>query len=773
MKNRIKKNICKDWLFRKGEKTNWRQVKLPHDWSIEGPFDTEQNQWSGYLPKGVGYYQKTINIPAEWQGKRICIEFEGVFRNSTLFVNGKKIGNHPSGYTGVIYDLTELLNYGTDNLLEVKVDNPSNGDFGSEGGVTHVASFIGDKIDSSGEGWWYEGCGIYRPVWLHVTNSLHIEHWGSFISTSKLSKVHIKTSVINRSGKDEQCQIKVSILDNKRNLLSSKRVECGILKNAVIKAISMEIELDNPNLWSFDDPCLHTARIDIICKNNVIDSHCINFGIREFKTSASKGFSLNGKPLRLHGVNIHQDFGGLGTALPARAHEKNIEMLKAMGCNVIRVAHHDAAPALMDACDRLGMLVWAEHRYLVRMEGDVQTLKSLIRRNRNHPSIICWGLANIAGSPNGSRRLTERLELLNAIAHEEDPTRPTAVGLEANADPNRNGFAMITDIVGYNGGGMGKDDDDHRDYPERIMLISEFSSGRSARGIYENTKMGPETKYLSGDGRWLPTGPQFFSNYSNCEMMEKEWRHIVERPWLCGGIIWAGIDYLGETCGWPIVASQFGALDMCRFPKDPYYFFKQEWTNDPVLHIFPHWTWPDKEGENISVWCYTNSEEAELFLNGQSLGRKARKSHSHIEWLVPYKPGILTVHGLNGGEIISSKKISTAGKPAKLLISADRYKIKADGEDLSFVTIDILDKNGELVPDADNEISIEVKGAGHLLGLCNGNPSSHAVSRLHLLKSFTGKLLAIIQSSGEAGEIKLNAKSENIISEEFIIKAKR
>jgi beta-galactosidase len=772
MKNRIKVKICEGWLFRKAGEPGWREVKLPHDWSIEGPFDVTQNKWSGYLPKGIGFYRKTLNIPAEWQGKRICIEFEGIFRNSTLYVNGKEAGYHESGYTGIIYDLSDLLNYGRDNHFEVEVNNPSNGDFGSEGGITHVASFTGNEIDHSGEGWWYEGCGIYRLVWLHVTNPLHVEHWGTFISTPDLSKVNIKISVLNKSGRSQQCQVKVSILDDEQNIVAHGTNVCGTIQNNVSKDVSMAIELDSPQLWSFDSPYLYTAVIEIICNDITVDSHSVNFGVRNIKASPGNGIFLNDQPVRLHGANIHQDFGGLGTALPPRAHEKNVEVLKSMGCNIIRVAHHDAAPALMEACDRLGMLVWAEHRYLVRMEGDVHTLRSLIRRNRNHPSIICWGLANIAGNPNGDRSLTERLKVLNAIAHGEDPTRPTAVGLEANADPNINGFAMVTDIVGYNGGGMGRDDDDHRDYPERIMLISEFSSGRSARGIYENTKLGPETKYLSGDGRWLPTGPQLFSNYHNCEMMEKEWRHIVERPWLCGGIIWAGIDYLGETCGWPVVTSQFGALDICRFPKDSYYFFKQEWTNDQMLYVFPHWTWPDKVGKTVPVWCYTNCEEAELLLNGKSLGRKSRQAQSHIEWLVPYEPGTLTVHGLDAGKIVCSKEIRTAGKAVKLLISADRYEIKTDGEDLSFVTIEILDENDTLVPDADNEVYIEVEGNGKLLGLCNGNPGSHAISGSRSINAFSGKLLTILQSSDKKGALRLTASAENLSSAELTIKVK-
>ena len=771
-KNRIKKNICKDWMFRKEDDTDFRQVQLPHDWSIEGPFSEEQNKWSGYLPKGVGYYTKTLNIPEKWKGKRIYIEFEGVFRNSTLCVNGKNVGNHESGYTGVIYDLAEFLNYGADNILEVEVNNPVTGDLGEDAGISHVASYNGDEFESSCEGWWYEGCGIYRPVWLHVTNHLHLEHWGVFVTTPEMSKVNIKTSVTNHSGTDEQCQIRVTILDNKHNAVADKSMACGLLKDAVTKDISLEIELDSPKLWSLETPYLYSAKIEIICEDNVVDTHRVNFGVRSIEFTAENGFALNGTKICIQGTNIHQDFGGLGTALPARAHEKNIEVLKEMGCNIIRVAHHDASPALMEACDRLGMLVWAEHRYLVRMEGDVQTLKSLLQRNRNHPSIICWGLANIAGCPDGNRRLTERLELLNAIAHEEDPTRPTAVGLEANADPNINGFAMVTDIVGYNGGGMGRDDDDHRDYPERIMLISEFSSGRSARGVYEKIALGPETTYLSGDGRRLPTGPQLFTSYDNCENMEKEWHHIAERPWLCGGIIWAGIDYYGETCGWPVVTSQFGAFDMCRFPKDSFYFFKQEWTDDQVLHVLPHWTWPDKAGEEIPVWCYTNCEEAELFLNGKSLGRKPRQPHSHIEWLVPYEPGTLTVHGLDAGKVVSCKEIHTAGKPAKLSLTADRSEINADGKDLNFVAVDVLDENGVLVPDADNEISIVVEGDGHLLSLCNGNPASHAVTGIRQMNSFSGKLLAIVQSTEDTGIIKLKATADNITTAELEINTK-
>jgi beta-galactosidase len=408
------------------------------------------------------------------------------------------------------------------------------------------------------------------------------------------------------------------------------------------------------------------------------------------------------------------------------------------------------------------MLVWAETRYLEDEKTPVPALIDLIHRNRNHPSIICWGLANTAGSEDDT--LTSCLKALNDVAHAQDPTRPTVFGCEGNTDANANGFAFVTDIMGYNGGGMGIDDRDHQLYPERKMLISEFSSGHGARGIYDEAPSGTLNKLVLGDGRVVESDSRYISIYKLCKQFEKEWTHIAERPWLAGGAMWSGFEYYGESIGWPIITSQFGVLDICRFPKDAYYYFLQEWTDEPMVHVFPHWTWPGKEGQDIDVWSYTNCGSIRLFLNGEPLGEMQRKPLTHVEWKVPYEPGLLRAEGIIDGKVICSQEIRTAGNPAQLHISADRKRISSDSMDVSFVTISIHDFDCNFVPTAASSIDVKVSGQGRLIGLSSGDPRSHENPKDSCAKAFNGLLLAIVQSTGEPGSINVTATSNGLES---------
>lgn len=763
-------DLCADWRFFRGDNENavredldddgWRVVDLPHDWSIEGPFDERCDLWNGYLPKGVGWYRKPLILDRQWNRKRIFLEFEGVFRKSMVFVNGKRAGAHVPGYTAVIYDITPYVRFnGAPNCLVVKVDNPAPHDMSKMGGQTHIASYTGNNIDESCEGWWYEGCGIYRPVRLLVTDPLYLDHWGTFIRTTKITSEHavvdITVCVKNAMEQKRSCRLRVAIVDAAGNRVATISQDHDTDPYSA-SSISLATEIVNPRLWSVESPHLYTAHAELIDNDRVIDNSKTTFGVRFFEFTSHEGFYLNGERLQLRGANIHQDFGGLGCALPARAHEKNVEVLKGMGCNIVRIAHHDGAGALLDACDHLGLLAWVEHRYLTRLNGEVDSLIDLIRRNRNHPSIICWGLANTAGGED--QTLTDYLRKANDIAHREDPSRPTAVALEGNTNGNANGFAKVTDIVGYNGGGMGIDDADHVNYPERKMLISEFSSGRCARGIYEEQSLGRESKFHSADGRVLQAGARLFDNYAACLATEKEWTHVAKRPWLNGGIIWSGIEYWGETCGWPVVSGQFGVLDLCRFPKDSYYYFLQEWTTAPMIHVFPHWTWPGKEGKKTNLWCYTTCDEAELLVNGVSQGVKPRRPLTHIEWTVGYEPGWIEVRGLKKGEILARKRVDTAIKPVALRMEADRPTIKSDGQDLAFITIGVHDANGTRVP-CDILVHVEVSGDGSLRGLCNGNPTCHTVPSSTQMRTFSGILLAIVAAKGKCGDFGVKASA--------------
>jgi beta-galactosidase len=397
----------------------------------------------------------------------------------------------------------------------------------------------------------------------------------------------------------------------------------------------------------------------------------------------------------------------------------------------------------------------------------ITSLIDLIHRARNHPSIICWSLANTAGSDDV--RLTKALQVMNECVKKEDPTRPTAFACEENGDANKSGFALVTDIMGYNGGGMGKDDKDHELYPLRKMMISEFSSGRGARGNYKSEPVGETKTEKLGDGRVVSRTGHLTSIYDLCLSHEKEWRHIAERPFMAGGCMWSGIEYTGETNGWPVVTSQFGVLDLCRFKKDTYYYYLQEWTDKPMVHIFPHWNW--NKGDTINVWCYSNCTEVELFLNGKSLGRKTKVPLGHIEWKVPFQSGILSAEGLNNNKAVAGMQIKTAGKPSLIKTSADRNIIKADGNDLSFITVTVCDKDGNMVPTADNLVEVQVSG-GKLLGVCSGDPIAHDAPASGKIKIFNGMLLAVVQSNEHPGKILVTVKSEGLTSNLIDINAK-
>lgn len=757
-------NIDKSWRFIKEgvvgaqlldfDDSEWGNVDIPHDWRINEEYNENNPRYNGYLPRGIGWYRKELNIKPDYSKCRIYVEFEGVFRNSTIWVNGNKVGSHLSGYTGFVLDITDFVDFNSGkNVMTVFVDNINRNPATQDGG-------------GGSEGWWYEGYGIYRHVNLIITNPIHISTWGTFLYTEnvseKLATVKIKTSITNDTDKYEEAVLKTSIYSPSGKKVAVLSDNFWInAKNS--KEVQQECTVLSPALWSPTTPGLYKSVTEVFSGNHLLDQYETSFGIRWFEFTSDKGFFLNGKHVQLRGMCIHHDYGGLGCALPDRANYRTIELAKDLGVNLIRSAHNDAAPSLMKACDELGMLFMAETRNFGDDDQSISSLVSLIRRSRNHPSIISWSLANTGGSDD--IRQTGILEVLNKNAKREDPTRPTSFGCEGNGDPNKSGFAFVTDIMGYNGGGMGKDDRDHVLYPERKMLITEYSSGRGARGNY-NQEVIDKTETL-GDGRVVPVSGMLTSIYDLCRSHEREWRHIAERPHLAGGLMWSGIEYIGETNGWPVVTSQFGVLDICRLKKDTYYYYLQEWTDKPMVHIFPHWNW--KEGDTIDVWCYSNCDEVELFLNNKSMGKQNKVPLGHIEWKVPFQPGELSAKGFIKGVVAAETVIKTADTPYKLNISADRMSIKADGEDLSFITIEVCDKNGNIIPTANNLINVEISG-GKLLGLSSGDPKSHEKPNTGKMKAFNGLLTSVVQSFNSKNEILVKFNSEGLKSSEIRIK---
>lgn len=791
--------IDKNWKFLSGDAvgaesiqfddSDWRGVDVPHDWSVEGEFAADNFQAGyfedghqrapgdtgstpnfvprsdSYLPKGIGWYRKTLNIPEKFTGQRVHLEFEGVFRDSALWINGEKAGSHRSGYTGVVYDITpHLRGRGEADVLALRVDARKT------------------------EGWWYEGSGIYRHVWLMIKPGAHVPPWKLKITTPEVSYTHatinVRSLILNASERTARCSVKTTLLDPHGRFIDVMESEVEIAPSENRDVIQLTT-VNNPELWSPNNPNLYTAVTDVIATDGATDSQRVTFGLRWFEFTANDGFFLNGRKLQLRGGCVHHDFGGLGTALPDRANAKTVEVLKEMGANLIRMSHNPAAPSLLDACDRLGMLVWAETRTLNVNSGAEEDLTNLIDRDANHPSIILWALANTAGNKDGGQESTNYLKALHALSHRLDPYRPTAVALEANADPNANGFAMVTDVVAYNGGGMSIDDREHELYPDRKIMISEYSSGRGARGIYEESKAKSDAYELVGDGRIMKHGGQYCSVYDLCFSHEKGkphfaegWSHVNERPWLAGGCMWSAIEYRGETTGWPIVTSQFGVLDICRFPKDAYYFYQNIWTDTPVFHVFPHWTWPGKEGQMINVWCYRNCcDYVDLFVNGEKVLVHERDyiqyktNRHHLIWVVPYEPGTLTAVGrMKNGEIVCRSEIKTAGAPESLSVEPDRQTLSADGEDIAFITVRAHDAAGTFVPNADNEITVDVEGDGKLLGLCSGDPGSHESEKGKRVRLFNGMALVIVQNRGKVGETLVQVSSEGLKSVETIVK---
>lgn len=747
----MKIKIDRSWEFRRADiEDDWRLLDLPHDWAIEADFEESGYQdWvdperrlvfrhDSYLPRGTGEYRKTLDIPQIYQNQKVFLETEGIFGESVLFVDGEKAGGNDSGYTGKVYDITRFA--AGKNAVEIAMNVSA------------------ERM----QGWWYEGAGIYRHIHLIIKPECYIEPWGIGITTPEIRGDQAKiVCAVDTAGSAGVGNMKISISDPAGKVAAEQIIP---LQNGTNK---VEFLLEKIMRWDVDTPHLYTAQVTLTTPSGS-ETECISFGIREFYFTPDEGFFLNGRHLQLRGGNIHHDFGGLGTALPDRAHEKNVEVLKNMGCNIIRSAHNPAAPALMEACDRLGMLLWAETRNLLTDFGAKEDLTSLIRRDRNHPSIILWGLANTAGSSDGDRTMTNHLQQLHDLAKSLDPFRPTAVGLEANADANLNGFAMVTDVVGYNGGGIGIDDRDHREYPRRCMVISEFSSGRGARGIYQAEEKGDAMETL-GDGRVFPCDGCRVTEQELIHSHIREWSHIEPRKHLAGGLMWSAIEYRGETCRWPVVTSQFGVLDLCRFPKDAYFYYKKMWSDSPVLHLFPPWNHAVPEGKKVEVCCFSNCESVELFINGKAVPGlqnylQRGSSFPYLNWQVPFEKGEVVAIGKNGGVEVCRQVLRTPEKAEHLKLDADRNVLKADGEDLSFIRIDLLDKNGTFVPDGREKLRVEVTGCGKLKGLCSGDPASHEKESSREMFTFSGSLLAIIQSCDEAGTIRVSVTGENVRS---------
>jgi beta-galactosidase len=722
---------------------DWKEVSLPHDWCIEGSFVNDNSigsspAVSGYLPGGIGFYRKEFEMPVTDKGKKISIEFDGIFRNSTVWVNGQLIGNHQSGYTPSNYDLTDVLRYGKEgkNVILVKVDATEN------------------------EGWWYEGCGIYRHVWLTKTDRLHVDRFGTFVTivsvSTKEAIVDIKTTLKNEYLVTKTFTLFSKVVDNKGVLMDAKTSTQLIEPFREIQ-ISQKEAIQKPLLWSPETPNIYKVLTEVIENGNIIDTFETTFGVRTIEFNRN-GFFLNGKLYPVKGTCNHQDFAGIGVALPDKINEYKLKLLKEMGSNAYRCSHHPPTPELLDMCDKLGLLVLDENRMLSSTEEGIKDLTSMLYRDRNHPSIFMWSMENeewIQGTVTGTRILKTMVE----TTHRIDPTRPVTAAM--NHSRNEGGYSDALDVVGYNYGDKGMAYvKDHEKYPQRIQFCTENTSFISTRGEYENDW---GKGYVSNLGKWQPDwGP----------LPGEDWADIVNYPYLGGMFVWTGFDYRGEPTPyrWPCVTSHFGFMDICGFPKDGYYAYKAAWKNEPMVHIFPHWNWPGKEGDSIKVHCYTNCDEVELFLKGKSLGKQKAIPYSKLIWNLVYKPGILEAQGYKSGQLVTKDVVETTTDPAQVVLNSNCNTLKADGCDVAVIKVAIKDAKGRVVPTANNLVIFSLEGPGRIIGTGNGNPSSHEPDKASQRMAFNGYCLILVQTNKQAGVIKLKASSKTLEGDIVLIK---
>ncbi len=676
----------------------WRLLDLPHDWAAELPFSHNGSDSHGYKAIGknfpessIGWYRKTFNILSSDLGRHITVEFDGVFRDSQVWVNGFYLGRESSGYSGFAYDLTDYLNYGGDNVIVVRVDA------------------------SLEEGWFYEGAGIYRHAWLCKTAPLHVAQWGTYVTTEvkdDAAEVTARVMINNDSTNQAAFKIEQSILDADGRMEVSEESKDLELGPGALSEFSTPLKIATPKLWSLESPYLHKLVTTIRQGEVVVDRYETPFGIRTLRWDANEGFFLNGKRVELKGTCDHQDHAGVGVAVPDELDAFRVAQLKKMGSNAIRTSHNAPAPELLDVCDRVGMLVMDENRETGINPQELGELGRLIVRDRNHPCVFLWSLGNEEWAIEGSEKGARIAQTMQTLARRLDPTRRDTFAMSGGWGA---GISISNDVMGFNYFTHGDNDRYHRQFPAKPSVATEDASTFSTRGIYmEDRDHQHLTAYDTNKPDWGLTA-------------EESWSHYDARPYVAGLFQWTGFDYRGEETPffWPAVSSQFGILDACGFPKDNFYYYQAWWSDHPVLHLFPHWTWPGKEGQDVGVWVQSNCEEVELFLNGQSQGRQAMKPDSHLVWKVKYAPGTLVARGYNGGKEVLTDKVETTGNAAAVQLTPDRTSISADREDLSVITVQVNDAQGRMVPTAGNEITFEIAGPGKIIGVGNGDPSSH------------------------------------------------
>ncbi len=732
---------------------DWRRVDVPHDYVLEGKYsrsDEKTVRGHGYLPYDVAWYRKRFTIPGGDRGKVLRLDFDGVFRDSEVYLNGKSLGRHPSGYTPFSYDITNVAKAGGDeNTIVVRVD------------------------PREFEGWWYEGAGIYRHVWLTALSPLHVAQWGTSVTTkvrdgdqgaSQHADATVQIDVENRSSDRADFRVACEIVAPAGETVKTFESPPQSVAGNETRQVVQNVALDNPRLWSLDSPQLYQLRTTILSgdgdKATVVDRTTTSFGIRTLRFDADKGFFLNGKHVRIQGAASHQDFAGVGIAVPDSLQEWRVRQLKQLGCNGWRTAHNEPSEALLDACDHLGMLVMAENRHLGdtyrhhsqpgTTADDLSDLATMIRRDRNHASIIMWSMCNeegLQGRPEGVAIFKKMMD----VVHKYDQTRPITAATNGGW-MNPQHIAQVMDIVGINYHIQDYDKIRSR-FANKMIFASECMNEKTTRGEYADV---PET------------GMRSCYNLS-----EEAFLAVANRPYFAGAYMWTGFDYKGEPnpYGWPDISNNTGLLDVCGFPKDKGCYFQSCWSDKPMVHLVPGtWNWPGKEGQNIRVLAFSNAKRVELFLNGKSFGASDMPHDAHVEWQVPYAPGTLSAKAYDGDKVVASDAVETTGAPTHIKLTADRTSLRAASEDAIVVAVALLDDKDRIVSNADRRITFAVKGTGRILGVGNGNPADHDTDKADNRNTFHGRCIAVVEA-GAAGEIEVSATSPQLADGRVIFHA--
>ena len=740
----------------KFDDSSWQEIQLPHDWVTSLPYAPEASHSHGYKTVGwkypetsVGWYRKTLKIGHEDLGKRLMLRFDGIFRNAQVWFNGFYMGTEPSGYVTQIYDITPYVNYGGDNLICVRADA------------------------SLEEGWFYEGAGIYRDVWLEKSAEVSVAPFGTFVRTDLKQKpgdavLTVRTEVTNSGLQKQSYTVDIRLLDAEgQEVAYSKDTHPSNLNAKDTREQLCMMVVKNPHLWSPDDPYLYQVEHIVKVDDQVTDVYTTTIGIREIAFDAKKGFLLNGQPLKLKGVNMHQDHAGVGAAIPDALQVWRIRQLKAIGCNAYRASHNPMTPALLDICDREGMLVIDENRLMGINEEHLRLLERMIKRDRNHPSIILWSDGNEEWGLENTIQGTRVAEAMREYTRLLDPSRPSTVA-------NAGGTELIKglDVVGFNYIVQNDVDNRKKANPSWKILGTEETTGCGTRGVYfkESGDRSQESGVGSQEGRMVSMNRDTTHHHVE-NVIERGWKFYAERPWAAGLFYWTGFDYRGEPnpLKYPAHDSEFGIFDYCGFPKDEAYYLKAWWTDGPVLHIFPHWNLAGHEGEEIEFWAYSNCDEVELVVNGRKLGRQAMPKNGHLKWKATYQPGKVVAYGYKQGKRIMTQTIETTKPAYKTVLKADRSSITADGRDVAIVTIEVQDQKGRIVPDACPMLTFTLEGAGRILGAGNGDPmylgADHPKDqncRQFSIPAFNGLAQILIQSDTKSSSLILNCQGEGL-----------